>query len=290
MFEAIFQDLKYAARGLGKSPGFSATVILTLALGIGATTAIFSVVYGVLLRPLPYPKPDRLVAIWEVNHRGTYSRLADPNFDDFRDQNHTFQAMAKYSGGVTNVVGAAGPTRTGVAVVTRDFFKVLDVQPAMGRGIAPDDANPGAAPVLLASSRYWKEHLASARDLSTLKLRIQDRIYSVVGILPERFEFPEKTDLWLPAELDPRKPQPHVSQLSRPRTVAQRRERCPGQQRSRRHRRAHRAAIARAERLLAAKRGGSFLAGFADRPGPFPALHPAGCGGFSAARRLRQRG
>ena len=122
MFEAMFQDLQYAARRLGKSPGFSATVIVTLALGIGATTAIFSVVYGVLLRPLPYPEPDRLVAIWEVNHRGAYSRLADPNFDDFRDQNHTFQAMAKYNSLVASVAGLAEPTRTGVAFVTHDFF------------------------------------------------------------------------------------------------------------------------------------------------------------------------
>ncbi len=204
MFEAIFQDLRYAARGLAKSPGFSALVILTLALGIGATTAIFSVVYGVLLRPLPFPNPDRLVAIWEVNHRGTYSRLADPNFDDFRDQNQTFQAMAKYSSsGIAIVLGPAGPTRTGVASVTRDFFKVLGIHPVIGRSFAPDDTHTGAAPVVLASYRYWKESLASARDLSALKLRIQDKVYSLVGILPEGFEFPAKTDLWLPSELAP---------------------------------------------------------------------------------------
>ena len=115
MFEAMIQDLKFAARGLAKNLGFSGAVILTLALGIGATTAIFSVVYGVLLRPLPYREPDRLMAIWEVNHRGTYSRLADPNFDDFRDQSHSFLTMAKYGSDVASVAGPAGPTRTGVA-------------------------------------------------------------------------------------------------------------------------------------------------------------------------------
>src|SRR5579864_3118420 len=203
MFEAIAQDLKYAARGLRKNPGFSVTVILTLALGIGATTAIFSVVYGVLLRPLPYPEADRLTAIWEVNHRGTYSRLADPNFDDFRDQNHSFQGLAKYRSGVVSVAGLAEPTRAGVAFVTRDFFTTLGVHPVAGRSFAPDDAHPGAAPVLLASARYWKEHLASTRDLSTVRLRIENRLYSLVGILPDRFEFPAKTDLWVPSELDP---------------------------------------------------------------------------------------
>jgi putative ABC transport system permease protein len=203
MLESIVQDMRYAARRLGHGLGFSAMVIATLALGIGATTAIFSMVYGVLLRPLPYPEPDRLVAIFEVNHRGTYSRLADPNFNDFRDQNRTFETMAKYAAVVASVSGLAEPTRSGVAFVTRDFFSVLHVQPVIGRSIAPEDAHPGAAPVLLASSRYWKEHLASARDLSALKLRIQGRVYSVVGVLPAGFEFPAKTDLWLPSELDP---------------------------------------------------------------------------------------
>jgi putative ABC transport system permease protein len=201
--EGLIQDVRFGLRMLRKNPGFTAAAVLTLALGIGATTAIFSVVYGVLLRPLPFPEANRLVAIWEVNHHGTYSHLADPNFDDFRDQNHTFQAIAKYNDGEASVVGPAGPMRMRVASVTHDFFEVLGVAPVIGRSFASDDAHPGAAPVLLASHRYWKEYLASARDLSPFKLRIEDRIYSVVGILPQQVEFPEKTDLWLPAELYP---------------------------------------------------------------------------------------
>src|ERR1041385_9071686 len=90
-------DFRHALRVVTKNVSSTLIAVFTLALAIGATTAIFSVVYGVLLRPLPYPSPDRLAAIWEVNHRGTFSRLADPNFDDFRDRNHTFVAMAKYS-------------------------------------------------------------------------------------------------------------------------------------------------------------------------------------------------
>ena len=114
--------------------------------------------------------------------------------------------MAKYAGMVASVAGLAEPTRTHVAFVTRDFFKVMGVHPVMGRAFAADDTQPGAAPALLASHRYWKEQLGSARDLSTRKLRIQDRIYSVVGVLPEQFDFPAKTDLWLPCELDPDNP------------------------------------------------------------------------------------
>jgi len=203
MFNAIFQDLKFAVRGLVKNAGFSALTILILALGVGATTAIFSVVYGVLLRPLPYPKPDRIVAVWEVNHRGTFSRLADPNFDDFRDQSRSFQAMAKYAEGVESVSGTSEPTRTSVASVTRDFFKVLDIQPVRGRTFVSEDSRQGAAPVLLASYGYWKLHLGAAQDLSPIKLRIGGRAYSVAGILPEGFAFPGKTDLWVPSELDP---------------------------------------------------------------------------------------
>ena len=203
MLNILFQDLKYAGRGLFKNAGINGVAILTLALGIGATTAIFSVVYGVLLRPLPYPNPDRIVAIWEVNHRRAFSRLADPNFDDFRDQNHSFQAMAKYSDGIESVSGTIEPTRTAVAAVSRDFFKVLGVQPVIGRSFLPEDTHQGAAPVLLTSYDYWKLHLGAVPDLSALKLRIAGRIYSVAGVLPEGFDFPGKTDLWFSAELDP---------------------------------------------------------------------------------------
>ena len=125
----LAQDLRYALRKLRKSPGFTSVAIITLALGIGATTAIFSVVYGVLLRPLPYSNPNRIMAIFEVTTKGTLNRLADPNFDDFRDQAHSFQKMAKYSAFISPVSGAAQPSRSVVAHVTPDFFPVFRVQP-----------------------------------------------------------------------------------------------------------------------------------------------------------------
>src|SRR6184192_1274328 len=106
LMSGLLQDLRYALRQLRKSPGFTAVGVLTLALGIGATTAIFSVVYGVLLRPLPYADPDRIVAVFEVTSKGRPTALADPNFDDFRDQNGSFQAIAKYGGAIATVSGA----------------------------------------------------------------------------------------------------------------------------------------------------------------------------------------
>src|SRR5437588_3744535 len=110
--DSILRDLQHAVRVLRRSPGFTAVAVITLALAIGATTAIFSVVYGVLLRPLPYNDPNRIVAIHEINPRGTWSRLADPNFDDFRDQNRSLQAIAKYTSYIASVSGAAQPTRS----------------------------------------------------------------------------------------------------------------------------------------------------------------------------------
>src|SRR5213082_3539738 len=127
LLETLFQDLRFAGRMLLKNPGFTAIAVLTLVLGIGATTAIFSVVYGVLLRPLPFSEPNRIMAIFEVNNHGTWSHLADPNFDDFRDQNHSFEAIAKYNADVVSVSGASQPTRTMVAGVTPGFFRVFRV-------------------------------------------------------------------------------------------------------------------------------------------------------------------
>jgi predicted permease len=207
---SLLLDLRHAVRVLIQKLGVSALAVFTLALAIGATTAIFSVVYGVLLRPLPYPAPDRLMAVWEVNNRGTYSRLADPNFDDFRDRNRTFSAMAKYTDGVTPVAGIAEPTRTDVATVTKDFFTVVGIRPPLGRGLTADDARVGADPVVIVSHRYWTQSLGSATPLSTLHLRIEDRICTVVGVMPAGFAFPANVDVWRPAELDPE----HTSRTS----------------------------------------------------------------------------
>src|SRR6201993_3104487 len=137
--ENLLHDLRHAFRLLRRSPGFTAVSVLTLALAIGGTTAIFSVVYGVLLRPLPYNNPDRIVAIHEVNTHGTWSRLADPNFDDFRDQNHSFESAAKYSEVVASISGGMQPTRTTVSGVSPDFLKGFGVRPAMARGFPAGD-------------------------------------------------------------------------------------------------------------------------------------------------------
>ena len=204
--ETLLHDLRHAFRLLRRSPGFTAVSVITLALAIGATTAIFSVVYGVLLRPLPYNDPARIVAVFEVNTKGTWSRLADPNFDDFRDQNHTLQAIAKYSANIASVSGGSQPTRSMVTAVSPQFLRVFSVQPFVGRDFAANDAKKGTAPVALVSYGYWKQYLGSSSDLSQLHLKIDDGIFSVIGVLPGDFQFPANTDLLIPAERDGENP------------------------------------------------------------------------------------
>jgi putative ABC transport system permease protein len=195
------QDLRYAWRQLGKRPGLTAVAVFMLAVGIGATTAIFSVVYGVLLRPLPYSDPDRITAIFEINHAGGRSHLADPNFDDFRDQNHSFQSIAKYGSDLASVSGGFEPTRSTIASVSPDFFKVFRAQPILGRSFTAADNLKGAAPVVVLSYAYWNEHLGAPRDLSQAHLKINNAVFSVIGVLPREFQFPPDTALWLPADI-----------------------------------------------------------------------------------------
>jgi predicted permease len=194
------QDVCYALRQLRRSPGFTAVAVGTLALGIGAATAIYSVVYGVLLRPLPYTSPDRLTAIFEINTEGRRSRLADPNFDDFRDQNQNFDAMAKYSAYPSSISGGAQPSRSIVGHVSSDFFNIFRIRPVIGRGLSAADDMKGAMPVAVVSYGYWKQYLAAAADLSRLHLKIDKGIYSIVGVLPPSFQFPANVELWIPVD------------------------------------------------------------------------------------------
>jgi predicted permease len=204
--DSLWQDFNYGLRQLRKNPGATAVMLFTLALAIGATTAIFSVVYSVLLRPLPYTDSNRIMAVFEVNTKGTWSRLADPNFDDFRDQNRSFQAIAKYNDNTASVSGTAQPTRTTVAAVSPEFLKVFGVQPILGRDFSAGDAKKGAGPTVLVSYGYWRQYLGSSPDLSQSHLKIDGAVYSVIGVLPGGFRFPEDVDLWLPADLDGENP------------------------------------------------------------------------------------
>jgi putative ABC transport system permease protein len=197
----LLQDLRFGARMLRKNPGSTLVSLLTLALGVGASTAIFSVVYGVLLRPLPYEKPEQIVRVWEVDGKGARMQVADPNFDDLYEQNHTLQALAQFHSGIESVSGGAAPRRLRVATVSRDFFMIMGVRPVLGRVFAPEDQHLGAAPVVLVSYSYWRQSLNGVIDLSRLKLNVEGKAASVIGVLPPGFRFPDDTDIWMAREL-----------------------------------------------------------------------------------------
>jgi putative ABC transport system permease protein len=203
---SVLSDCRYGFRQLRKSPGATAVMVFTLALGIGATTAIFSVVYGALLRPLPYDDSNRIMAVFEVNSKGGWSHLADPNFDDFRDQNRSFQAIAKYNYYVVSVSGASQPTRATVAHVSPDFLKVFGIQPILGRDFTAGDAKKGAGATVLVSYGYWRQYLGSSPDLSRSHLKIDGAAYSIAGVLPAGFQFPPDVSLWLPTDLNGENP------------------------------------------------------------------------------------
>ena len=202
----LLQDLRYALRQLRKSLGFTTVAVLTLALGIGASTAIFSVVYGVLLRPLPYVDPSKIVAIFEIQPNGRPNRLADPNFNDFRDQSHSFDGIAKYSAYIESVSGGLQPTRSMVASVSPQFFKVFRVQPIIGRDFTASDAKQGAATVAVVSYGYWKQYLGSSLDFSSLHLKVENVLFSVIGVAPEGFRFPADVAFWVPADFEGENP------------------------------------------------------------------------------------
>ncbi len=198
----IAQDLRYAARLLRRNRVSSAIAIVTLALGIGATTAMFSVVHGVLLRPLPYPHPERLVEVAEISAKGHRMELADPNFADVRAQGRSLQGVAEH-GAAAEAVGAGGDAaRLTVASVSRDFFDVMGVRPALGRGFAAEDQRRGAAPVALVSDAFWRQSLGSTADLARVRLTVGQQPVAVAGVLPPGFAFPDGAAVWMPRELD----------------------------------------------------------------------------------------
>jgi putative ABC transport system permease protein len=201
--ERLRQDLRYAFRLLRRSPGFATAVILTLALGIGASAAIFSVADAVLLRPLPYRNPQRIVRIWEQAPDGHRMNLAQPNFEDFRSQNHSFASLAEYGYGTVSMTGGSTPVRVTAAAVLRNFFKVLGMHPVLGRLFVSDEERLHGAPAIVVSYGYWKQYLGGATELSGIHLAILGTDYSVIGVMPKEFDFPAGTSAWISSELDP---------------------------------------------------------------------------------------
>lgn len=193
----LLQDLRYGFRMLGRNPGFMTVAVLTLALGIGANTAMFSVVDAVLLRPLPYPQPDRLVMVWE-SWQGHNDDLAPADFLDVRQQNHVFTAMAGFksqSFEMTSGEGASQAAQIDGAIVSASFFSVLGIQPKLGRGFSTADGEPGAARVVVLSAALWQAQFGGTPLILGRKLLLNREPYTVVGVMPPGFDFPEAAEL-----------------------------------------------------------------------------------------------
>jgi predicted permease len=199
----FWRDMRIGARMLRRSPGFAAATILTIGLGTGAATAVFSVVNGVLLRPLPYPESDRLVRLFQLSDTGARNNVSGMNFDDWQARTHSFAHMAKYNfWGQTPTVGGSEPTMATTAVVSREFFDVMQVRPWKGRTFAPNEQQIGGAPAAIVGFGFWRRWLNGA-ELDGKALRIGDRAYTVVGVMPAGFDYPNGAAVWLARELDP---------------------------------------------------------------------------------------
>jgi predicted permease len=208
LLETLWPDVRFGARQLSKNLGFTAAALLTLALGIGANTAIFSLVDGILLRPLPYPEPERLVVILQ-----SYPSVGLPRwgisqflFASFREQSRSFERTAAHTGAGLTLTGLGEPVRLRGAYVTAGFFEVLGVQPAQGRSFLAEEDFPRKNVVCVLSDRLWRSQFGGDPSIVGRSLRLDDAQLQVVGVMPPGFQFPSPdTDLWIPLGLDPQR-------------------------------------------------------------------------------------
>jgi putative ABC transport system permease protein len=204
--ESFAQDLRFASRMLLKSPGFTATAVLILAFGIGANTAMFSVVQAVLLRPLAYSEPDRIVTLatfWKTS--GTKGQVSAPDFHDWHDESAAFEAMSNYGGDDTSVIvgNASGATAEYVftATIVPEFFQAFNISPISGRELTADEMKPGAAGAAIVSYGFAVRHFTEAANALGKPLQIAGKSLDIVGVMPAGFRFPYRTDVWIPASV-----------------------------------------------------------------------------------------
>lgn len=191
--ETLLQDIRYGLRQLRRSPGFTIVAVLTLALGIGANTAIFSVVNGVLLNPLPYPSANRLVALAETLPQFSQFPISYPDFLDWVRMNHTFESLAAYAHTDMNLTGSSEAERVKVTQVSASFFPLLGVKPVIGRNFSPGEDRRGAAPVVILSGGFWKSKFGGSPEVLGKSLTFDGKGYTVIGVIPQNFYFCCKT-------------------------------------------------------------------------------------------------
>jgi putative ABC transport system permease protein len=207
ILQSFLHDCRYSIRILRKNPGFVLTVVVTLGLGIGANATIFSVVNAVLLEPLPYKEPDRLIRLWETNPGGGLTEVAVsvPNFQDWQKQQTSFNQLAASENATFNLTGNGDPQRVAAAKITANLIPTLKIEPVLGRSFLPDEEKPGANRVVLLSHSLWQRQFGSDPALLNRTIQLNGESYTVVGVMPAGFQFPALRELWGPLVLDPAK-------------------------------------------------------------------------------------
>ena len=196
--DSVLQDLRYTFRRLRGNPGFTVVATVTLALGIGANTAVFSIVNAVLLRPLPYPESNRLVGVYGVVKGGRNPSMSPPNFLDLRRQSRTLEDTAAMDPTEVTITGVGDPVRVQASEVSASFFDVLRAQPLIGRTFAPDENEPGKDNVLVLAYGLWQQRFGGRRDVVGSTVAINGVPRTIVGVMPSGFSYPAEQDLWLP--------------------------------------------------------------------------------------------
>ena len=206
----VIRDLRYAIRSLTRQPGFTAAVVVTLALGIGANTAIFSVVNGVLLRPLPYPNDDRLTVLWTLFSNGQTETASVPDYIDWKAQGSSFTGMSAFANSNDNLAAPGGdPERIPSARVIADYFQTLGLTPAVGRFFVADDFVFGSHRVVVLSHGLWQRRFGGERSIVGQSITLNARPYTVVGVAPDGMRLPARAQLWSPYAVDPSAPPPN---------------------------------------------------------------------------------
>src|SRR5258706_15206607 len=194
----LFKDIRYGMRSLFKHPAFTAIVVVTLAAGIGASSAIFSVVNTVLLRPLPYARAERIVAIQALGRDGKRVQISPANFLDWRAQNTVFEHLAAILTRPANLALADQAERLNLAMTSANFFSVFGMEPERGRFFITADEVASHAPVVVVSHGLWQRRFGGDESLVGKRITLDGNSYTVVGIAPAGFRYPDKTDVWLP--------------------------------------------------------------------------------------------
>ena len=227
--ETFGRDLRYALRSLRKSPGFTVVAILTLALGFGANTAVFTIVSGVLLRPLPFSDPGRLFLISYQSTDRTEPGLYDTNYLEYQRQNQTFDKIATFNEDSATLTGAGAAARVPTVLATSSFFSVLQVSPVFGRTFLPEEEQPGKSHVAVLSDKIWRSRFGANPNVLGQTITLDGEPYSVIGVMPGSFSYPHDAAVWLPLDVggDPHNTyiRPVIGRLrpsaSQPRTQAE---------------------------------------------------------------------